>query len=117
MIRFLADENFSNRILRGIRREVNELDVVRVQDTAIYGADDATVLEWAAQENRILLTHDISTIPKYAYERVGAGLLMTGVIAIPLGTPIGVAIDDMLLIIGASASDEYENQVVFLPLT
>lgn len=39
MMRFLADENFSNRILRGLRRENAEADIVRVQDTEIYSAD------------------------------------------------------------------------------
>ena len=59
MIRFLADENFNGKILRSLRRDYPEVDVVRVQDTAIYGATDPQVLEWAAQEGRILLTHDV----------------------------------------------------------
>jgi hypothetical protein len=37
------------------------------------------VLDWAAQENRILLTHDITTITRYAYERVQNGQGMPGV--------------------------------------
>ena len=49
MLRFVADENFNNRILRALRRDTPELDIIRVQDTEIYQADDPTVLEWAAQ--------------------------------------------------------------------
>ena len=60
MLRLAADENFNNDIVRGLLRLRLELDVVRVQDVGLSGADDPTVLEWAAQEERILLTHDVS---------------------------------------------------------
>lgn len=50
MIRLLADENFNGRILRGLRRENPDVDLLRVQDSAVYGASDPDVLEWAAKE-------------------------------------------------------------------
>ena len=66
-MRFLADENLDNDILRGVRDALDtnsaDFDVIRVQDTKIYPADDLTVLAWAAQEQRILLTHDAKTMP------------------------------------------------------
>ena len=116
MMRLLADENFSGRILRGVRRETANVDIVRVQDTELYGADDPTVLEWAAKAERILLTHDVRTVPNYAYERVRAGQLMPGVVVVHRDAPIGPVIEDMLLVILASQPEEYEDQVVFLPL-
>lgn len=119
MIRLLADENFNGRILRGIFREIPDADIVRVQDTEIFEADDPTVLAWAATQKRILLTHDIKTMPKYANERLDAGLPMPGVIAADDGFPFGKVIEDILLIlliISASEPEEWENRVVFLPL-
>jgi Domain of unknown function (DUF5615) len=116
MIRLLADENFDNRIIRGVRRENEAIDIVRVQDTEIYQADDPTVLAWAAEQNRVLMTHDISTIPKYAYERVAEGQTMSGVIAVHLGSSIGEVIEDIVLLVGTSEAKDIENQVVYLPL-
>ena len=55
MLKLLADENFDNTILRGLLRRQPDIDIIRVQDTELYGANDPTVLAWAAQENRILL--------------------------------------------------------------
>nr|WP_309745308.1 DUF5615 family PIN-like protein [Chamaesiphon sp. OTE_20_metabat_361] len=55
MLKLLADENFDNTILRGLLRRQPDIDIIRVQDTEFYGANDPTVLAWAAQENRILL--------------------------------------------------------------
>ncbi len=49
MIRFLLDENFNGKIVRGLRARQPDVDMIRVQDTELYGADDPTVLEWAAQ--------------------------------------------------------------------
>ena len=119
MIRLLADENFNGRILRGIFREIPDADIVRVQDTEIFEADDPTVLAWAATQNRILLTHDIKTMPKYANERLVAGLPMPGVIAadddLPFGKVIKV-IKDILLVITASEPEEWADRVVFLPI-
>nr|WP_019498087.1 DUF5615 family PIN-like protein [Pseudanabaena sp. PCC 6802] len=71
-MKFLADENFDNTIVRGLLRRKPDIDIVRVQDVGLSGKDDPTVLAWAAQENRILLTHDVATITHYAYERLSA---------------------------------------------
>ncbi len=59
MLRLAVDENFNNDIVRGLLRRKPELDIVRIQDVGLSGADDPTVLEWAARENRVLLTHDV----------------------------------------------------------
>ena len=76
MLRLAADENFNNDIVRGLLRREPGLDIVRIQDVGLSGADDPTVLEWAAQEGRVLLTHDVTTITRHAYERVKAGQSM-----------------------------------------
>lgn len=47
MLRFLADENFNNQIVRGVLRRNANVDIVRVQDVGSSEADDPTVLEWA----------------------------------------------------------------------
>ncbi len=76
MLLLVADENFNNDIVRGLMRRKPELNIVRVQDVGLSGADDPTILEWAAQENRGLLTHDVTAITKYALERVEASKRM-----------------------------------------
>lgn len=56
------------------------IDIVRVQDVGLSGEDDPTILAWAADENRILLTHDVATITSFAYQRITKDLLMPGAI-------------------------------------
>ncbi len=114
-MRFLADENFDNHIVRGLLRENPDIDLIRVQDTEVWQADDPAVLAWAAGAGRILLTHDIRTMPDYAYERVEAALPMPGVIVIRRQVSIGRAVAELLIVAGASNVDEWANQVNYLP--
>ncbi|MEZ4582834.1 MAG: DUF5615 family PIN-like protein [Caldilineaceae bacterium] len=116
MLRVLADENFNNNIVRGLRRRNPDIDIVRIQDIGLSGADDPTVLEWAATERRILLTHDVATITHFAYERVRSGKSMSGVFEVSRTVPIGTAIEDLLLIIECSLDGEWEGQIRYLPL-
>lgn len=98
MLGLAADENFNNDIVRGLLRRRPDLNILRVQNAGLSGASDPEVLAWAAQEGRILLTHDVSTITRHAYARVQAGLRMPGVFQIGRDIPIGVAIEDVLLL-------------------
>ena len=115
-MRFLADENFNNAILRGLQSQNPDLDILRAQDTEVGQANDPTLLEWAAKQGRILLTHDIKTIPGYAYERIVAGLPMPGIIEVDQQFGIGKAIEDLALLIRAGEPSDFENQVRYLPL-
>ena len=77
---------------------------------------DPVILEWAARENRILLTHDFETVPGFAYDRVHAGLPMPGVFAVDDLSGIGTAIDAIGFAVLCSFDDEWKDQVLFLPL-
>ena len=116
MLAIAADENFDNDIIRGLKRSKPDLDIVRVQDAGLSGADDPVVLEWAAQEGRVLLTHDVATITRYAYERVAAGQPMPGVFEVSPSVPISTAIEDIILLAECSLDGEWEGQVRYLPL-
>ncbi len=114
-MKLLADENFNGSILRGLIRRLPDIDIVRVQDVGLIHADDPTILEWAARYNRILLTHDVATITRYAYDRVNQSLPMPGVVEVIATAPIGQIIDDLELLILCSQTGEYDNQIIYIP--
>ena len=116
MLFLVADENFNNTIVRGLLRVKPTLDIVRVQDEGLSSADDPTVLEWAAKEDRVLLTHDVATITKYAYERINLGMYMPGVIEVNRKVPIGTAINEILYIAEVCQHGELKGQIIYLPL-
>jgi predicted nuclease of predicted toxin-antitoxin system len=114
-MRFAADENFDGRILKGLLERLPELDIVRVQDTDIYQAPDPKLLDWLASEGRILLTHDLRTMPDFVYKRLNVGKPVPGVIEVHVHTPIGAAIDELELMIGAGKPEDFENLICYIP--
>ena len=116
MIRFLADENFNFDIVRGLRRRLPSLALVRIQELGLSGAIDPDILEVAANTGRILLTHDVNTMTKFAYQRLDIDMPMPGIVLVPDTLPVGQAIEDLILMIGGSLDHEWENQVRHLPL-
>jgi len=49
MLRLMSDENFSGDIVRGLLLRHPALDLCRVQDVDLEGADDPTILAWLRQ--------------------------------------------------------------------
>ena len=116
MLRLAADENFNGDVVRGLLRRKPDLDIVRLQDAGLSGADDPLVLEWAAAQGRVLLSHDASTPTRFAWERVQNRQAMPGVFEVSRDLPIGEVIEDILLLVECSVDDEWEGQVRYLPL-
>lgn len=115
MPRLVADENFNNDLIRGALRRQPLVDIVRIQDVGLRGADDPSVLAWAAQEHRALLTHDVTTLTNHAYTRISAGLSMPGIFAVANNAPPRVIIDDILLLAEGSLEGEWEGTIQYLP--
>ena len=116
MLSLLIDENLNHRILRGLLRTVPHLDYRLVPDLGLKGAVDPRVLARAAELKRVVLTHDLRTVPKYAYERTKAGLVMPGVVAVPDDLPIGQAIEDLAVVVECAGPADIANLVLYLPL-
>ncbi len=116
MLRLLADENFNGDIVRGLLLRERAIDIVRVQDVGLAGRDDREILAWAAQHNRIILTHDRATMPDYAYERLASGQKMPGVFILHDRFPAGKAIEEILLVNSCTQQSEWSGRVIHLPL-
>jgi hypothetical protein len=93
LLRLAADENFNFDIVWGVQRRNSEVDIVRVEDAGL-----------------------VATMTRYAYERVRAGNSMPGVFEVSRNVPVGLAIDEILLIAEHSLEGEWEGQVRYLPL-
>ena len=110
MIRFAADEDFNNDIVRALRRALPEVSIVGVREAGRGGQPDPEILTWAAAEARV------TTMTRHALESVARGEPMPGVIAVHQRLPIGDVIDDLLLVASCSLATDWVNRVGFLPL-
>lgn len=116
MLRLASDADVHGDILRGLRRRLPGIDLMRVQDALSEGAPDPQILAWAAAESRILITNDRNTMVGFAYRRVAESEPMPGLIATTNEQSIGSAIDDILAIMKYMTEEEIRDQVVvYLP--
>ena len=114
--RFLADENIDPDLVMGLRRRADDIDIVRVQDVGLRTLGDPEILQWAADEHRILISHDIKTLPGFAADRIAAALPMPGLILLRSSLNIAQAINELTTIAGASDAEDWNNQIAYLPL-
>jgi Domain of unknown function (DUF5615) len=116
VLTFLADENFNNDVVRGVRLRYPQISIVRVQDVGLRQATDDAILEWAAKDERVVLTHDVKTMTRAAYERGASGERMPGVFEVGPGLSVGDAIEEIHLLAECSLPGEWEGQVRYLPI-
>lgn len=62
-IAFQADADFNVKILKGLRRIAPEIDFQSAENANLQGKDDRSVLEIAAEQNRVVVSHDRKTMP------------------------------------------------------
>jgi predicted nuclease of predicted toxin-antitoxin system len=116
MLSLLSDENLNGDIIRGLFLRQPNLDLIRVQDVDLIEVEDPEILAWAAEKQRIILTHDRATMPDFAYERIVRGEAMSGMFVINDRMPIRQAIDELLLLIDCTEQIEWKGVVLYLPL-
>ena len=117
MLRLLADENLDNDIVRGAQRRQPRLDILRAQSAGLLEAEDPDILAWAAREQRIVLTHDVTTMTRFAIERIERGEPMAGLFIVRQeGAAISRIIEHLVLLDECSDMSEWASRIESLPL-
>jgi hypothetical protein len=113
-IRFQADADLRQAIVTGaIRREPN-LDFRSANEAELEGIKDPEVLAVAAQDGRVLVTHDRKTMPT-EFGQFITSQSSSGVLILSQNLPIGEAIDVIVLVWEASTAEEWINQIMTFP--
>ena len=115
-VRFLADAALNQAIVSGVRRREPAVDFLAAQAAALRGLSDIEVLALAAEQQRVLVSHDVGTMPHHFRVFKNAGKDSAGVFLFPQGIDVRTAIDEILLIWLASEAADWENRLVWLPL-
>lgn len=114
-VRFQADADLNEDIAAGLVRWEPLIDFRTAEEANLRGLPDPQVLAVAAQENRILVTHDRRTMPRHFADLI-VNQRSPGVVIIAQKVNVGVAIEELLLIWAASDAEEWLNLIVDLPL-
>lgn len=114
MLPLLSDEDLRGAIVRGLFLHVPEIDLVRAQDVGLMHAPDPVVLEYAAVQNRVIVTHDRNTMIGYAQDRMNQGLRMAGLIVLDQFIDTGMAIQEVGTLTQAGEPGDLDGQILFL---
>jgi hypothetical protein len=115
MIRFLADADFNHAIVEGCRRKEPALDFLAANEAGLEGMPDLEVLALAADQDRILVTHDRQTMPSHFGEFLMSGRSSRGVFLVSQHAPISAVIDELVLIWAASDPEEWKDRILEIP--
>jgi len=114
-VRFQADADFNQIIVAAVIRRTPEIDFRTATAAGLAGVDDAAVLAIAAQDERILVTHDQTTMPthfgEFTHSKTSPGLIV-----VPQSLAIREAADSLTLIWAATEPKEWTNRIVYLPI-
>lgn len=115
MLRLLIDQNLDHDILRGLVRRIPQLDAVTAFEISMSAATDPQLLTWAARAGRIIVTHDLTTMPTHAAVLMGEEINIAGLFIVPRSLPLQRVIDDLELLITCSENHEWVNIIRYLP--
>jgi hypothetical protein len=118
MRRFLIDENISPKYRTQLLNHEPSLMVLVIgdEDAPPKSTPDPEILEWCEKNQFNLITNNRKSMPQHLSDHLAAGHHVPGIFTINLEVPMGLIIDQLLLIVGASHEDEYIDQITYIPL-
>jgi hypothetical protein len=115
-IRFLADADLNKAIVNGVLRREPSVDFQTAHAAGLRRMKDDQVLKLATESQRVLVSHDVGTMPRHFRAFRNAGNQSAGVFLIPQSLDIGTAIDELVLIWLASEASDWVDRLEWLPL-
>jgi len=117
MRRFLIDENISPEYRTQLLYHEPSLTVLAVGDEGAppKSTPDPEILVWCEQNQFSLITNNRDSMPQHLSDHIEAGHHVPGIFTIKRRVPMGLIIDQLLLIAGASDENEYMDEIKYLP--
>lgn len=92
------------------------MDFLSAHAAGLEGLPDPEVLALAAEQDRILVTHDVRTMPRHFAAFVEARGSSPGVFLVKQRTPLADIIETLVLVWALSDAGEWKNRVLEMPL-
>jgi hypothetical protein len=92
-----------------------EIDIRTAADAGLTGLEDPEVLQVAAESGWILVSQDRRTMPAH-FARYSLGSQSSGLILLREAIPISTAIEELVLVWGASEAEEWIGRIAWIPL-
>jgi len=118
-MRYLLDEHIAPVLRRELLRAAPTLEVWIIGDPGAppRGTLDPDILMWCEVNNFCLVTNNRKSMPRHLADHLGIGHHMPGILVVNVAMTMGQMIDELVLIAGASADEEYDDLIIYLPLS
>jgi hypothetical protein len=93
-VRFQADADFNQDIVQTVRRRVPEIDFQTAYEANFTGLDDESVLERAAQEDRVIVSQEQKIMPRHFADFI-LPISCPVVLIIPPYLPVAAVVEDL----------------------
>ncbi len=114
-IKFQADADLNQHIVRAVLRREPTIDFQTATLANLEGVPDPEVLQIAANEERMLVSHDQTTMPTHFAEFISSQT-SPGLIIVPKHLSIAIAVENLVLIWAASEAEEWVNRIRYIPI-
>jgi len=114
-VRFQADADLNQIILLAVIRREPTIDFQTAIAAGLSGMADPEVLARAANDGRVLVTHDLKTMLRHFSEFI-AHETSPGLIVVPQSISVAAVVEDLILIWSATEAEEWVNRIGVLPL-
>jgi len=114
-IRFQVDADLNQIILLATVRREPSMDFQTAGTADLVQRRDKEVLAIAAQEKRLLVTHDQKTMPRHFAEFITTET-SPGLLVVPQHLAVATVVENSLLIWFTTEAEEWTNRISFLPL-
>jgi len=115
LILFQADADLRVQLVTAVRKHERGIDFASALDSNLQGLSDPEVLDLAASQGRILVTHDRRTRPSYFRRRLDGGKTSPGLFLVSQFAPLRPVVEALILVWAASDPADWQNQVRHLP--
>jgi hypothetical protein len=114
-IRFQADNDLKFGIVKAVRRREPTIDFVSAQEAGLDGVGDPELLDRAAAEGRVLVSHDRRTMIGHFRAHLAAGKSAPGLLIVSQGALIGDVVEALVYVWALSNPADLRDQAYYLP--
>lgn len=113
-VRFQADADLNEDIVKGVLRREPGVNFRTATAAGLRGLSDLEVLQVAARDERVLVSHDRKTMPE-AFDKFAGANRSPGLLIVSQNLDLRTAIEGVLLVWTATDAEEWVNRMATIP--
>jgi predicted nuclease of predicted toxin-antitoxin system len=115
-LRLQAGNDLKFAIVKAVRRREPAVDFLSAQESQLHGLiGDPEILEWAAAEGRVLVSHDRRTMLRHFHSRLVTGKSSPGLLIVAQGAPIADVVEALVVLRAVADREELRDQALHVP--